>query len=71
MHSNEIEVEGTHPYDRAILIDAGGREVSAYRIMASGDDEAVEQAKALVGGYSIDLWDGLRFIEHFPAVDPR
>lgn len=71
MHSPETEVEGTQPYYRAILVDMSGREVSAYRIMASEDDEAVEQAKALLDGYSVDLWDGLRFIEHYPAVDPR
>lgn len=55
---------------RAILIDGDGHTVSMYRIMAAGDDEAVVQAKALVDGHGVDLWDGIRFIEHFPAITP-
>lgn len=58
------------PFYRAILIDGDGHTVSMYRIMAAGDGEAVSQAKALVDGHAVDLWDGVRFIEHFPAITP-
>ena len=61
---------GTPSFYRAILIDGDGHTVSMYRIMAAGDDEAVSQAKALVDGHAVDLWDGVRFIEHFPAITP-
>ena len=38
-------------------------------ISVQDDDEAVERAKAMVDGHAVELWDGLRFIEHFPPVD--
>jgi len=61
--------EDQKPYYRAFLVDPNGHTVSMYRLMASNDDEAVTQAKALVDGHGVDLWDGVRFIEHFPALD--
>ncbi|WP_210248472.1 hypothetical protein, partial [Methylobacterium sp. WL103] len=27
------------------------------------------EAKALVNGHAVELWDGLRFIDHFPTLD--
>ena len=65
-----IEIDGTEPRYRARLIDVNGHPISTVPIKASGDEEAIVQAKALVDGYGVDLWDGVRFIEHFPPVDP-
>jgi len=64
------ELDGTDPCYRAMLIDVNGRAVQMLPITAPDDDKAVAQAKALVDGHGVDLWDGVRFIEHFPAVDP-
>ncbi|GJD93630.1 hypothetical protein [Methylobacterium iners] len=55
---------------RANLIDEQGAVVSAVRILAGDDVEAREKAKALVDGHAVDLWAGLRFIDHFPTPDP-
>jgi hypothetical protein len=63
------EQEGSGPYYRAILVDAQGYTVTMFRIMASADDEAAARAQVLVDGHGVDLWDGIRFIEHFPAAD--
>jgi len=64
------ELEGKDPRYRAILVDVNGCPVQVLPLAAADDDKAVVQARALVDGHSIDLWDGIRFIEHFPAVDP-
>ena len=64
------ELDGTDPRYRAMLIDVNGCPVATVPIKASGDDEAIVRAKSLVDGHVVDLWDGVRFIEHFPAVDP-
>lgn len=64
------ELDGTDPCYRAMLIDVDGCSVATIPIKASGDDEAMVRAMALVDGHGVDLWDGVRFIEHYPAVDP-
>lgn len=65
-----IELDGADAHYRAMLIDPNGSPVATVPIKASGDDEAMVRAMALVDGHGVDLWDGVRFIEHFPAVDP-
>ena len=70
MFSPVSELDGAIPRYRAVLIDVNGCTVATVRIKASEDDEAVVQAKVLVDGHGVDLWDGVRFIEHFPPVDP-
>ena len=67
-HADEHEA-GELRY-RAVLVDVNGSAVSTFRLRADGDVDAVVQAKALVDGHGVDLWEGMRFIEHFPAVDP-
>ena len=64
------ELDGADPRYRAVLIDVNGYTVATVQIEASGDDEAMVQAMALVDGHGVDLWDGVRFIEYYPAVDP-
>ncbi|MHC2002855.1 hypothetical protein ACYQR9_20755 [Methylobacterium sp. CM6241] len=43
--------------------------MSGARLAAEDDDRAIEAVKAMVDGHAVELWDGLRFIEHFPSVD--
>lgn len=55
-----------------MFVGANGRIVSQAAISAVGDDEAKAKALALMDGDAIDLWDDLRFIEHFtpsPSID--
>lgn len=66
----ETSPEDAEPTYRATLVSAQGMVVSTIRIAASHDVEAREKAKALVDSHAVDLWEGLRFIDHFPAVDP-
>jgi ferritin-like protein len=69
--SHITELEGGDPHYRAFLIDLSGCPVQVLPIVAPDDAKAVAQATALVDGRGVDLWDGIRFIEHFPAVDPQ
>ncbi|MHC2019956.1 hypothetical protein [Methylobacterium sp. CM6247] len=57
------------PVYRAIVIAPSGTVVNAMRLVAGSDEEARALAKAMVDGDAVELWDGLRFIEHFPPVD--
>ncbi|MHC2088893.1 hypothetical protein [Methylobacterium sp. CM6244] len=57
------------PIYRAIMVAPSGTVVNAARLVAENDDEARERAKAMVDGDAVELWDGVRFIEHFPPVD--
>lgn len=57
------------PVYRVILLAKDGAVVSAARISVDDDESAIEAAQAMVDGHAVELWDGLRFIEHFPAVD--
>lgn len=61
--------QDAEPKYRATLVGAQGIVVSTIRIAASDDVEARKKAKALVDGHAVDLWEGLRFIDHFPAMD--
>ncbi|WP_281407802.1 hypothetical protein [Methylobacterium sp. WL69] len=42
---------------------------SVLRIVVDDDAHAMEAAKAMVDDHAVELWDGLRLIEHFPAID--
>lgn len=50
-----------------MVLAPDGAVVEIYPLLAADDDEALSLAKAMVNGHVIELWDGLRFIEHFPA----
>jgi hypothetical protein len=70
MLSPITEREGTDPRYRAILVDMNGGPVQVLSLTAPNDDKALTQARALVDGHGVDLWDGIHFIEHFQAVGP-
>ncbi|WP_156652667.1 hypothetical protein [Methylobacterium sp. Leaf86] len=56
------------PAYRVIILAKNGDIVSAARISVE-DDRAIEAARAMVDGHAVELWDGIRFIEHFPSID--
>ena len=56
---------------RAAFVDQDGRVSFTVLLFAPNDGEAKRKAKTMVDGHGVDLWDGLRFIEHFPPNDPQ
>lgn len=62
---------GPHP-PRAycvLRLAADGRVLAIVPVPAESDLEALTLAETLKGGCTVELWDGLRFIERFePAV---
>lgn len=61
--------DGSELRYRATLIGERGTVVSNVRIAAFDDGEAREKAEALANGHAVDLWEGLRFVDHFPAIE--
>ncbi|GEP08038.1 hypothetical protein [Methylobacterium oxalidis] len=55
-----------HRY-RAFILDADGKVLRSDPLPARDDEAALRLAGALVDGHSVELWDGMRFIEH---LDP-
>lgn len=52
---------------RAITLGSDGAVVAVIPMCAIDEDDARRQAALLVGEYAFDLWDGLRFVDHFSA----
>lgn len=52
----------------ALLLTPQGDVVSTRDLQAENDEEAVALAKSMVNGHAIELWSGLRFIEHFQPM---
>src|SRR4051794_33953742 len=50
---------------RAFVLDADGNVLRIEHLAVPNDDAAISLAGAMVEGRVIELWDGLRFIEHF------
>ncbi|WP_336485676.1 hypothetical protein [Methylobacterium nigriterrae] len=50
---------------RAFVLDADGNVLRIEHLTVQNDDAAISLAGAMVEGRVIELWDGLRFIEHF------
>ena len=62
------------PSDDVLPRDLPGQEragITHSCLFAPDDEEAKHKAKSMVDGHGIDLWGGLRFIEHFPPIDPH
>lgn len=49
---------------RAISHAQDGRVIGVRALVAGCDAEAIAQVEALVRDFAMDLWDGLRFVEH-------
>ena len=52
---------------RAFILDADETVLRIEHLSAQDDDTALDLARKLLDGRPIELWDGLRFIEH---LDP-
>ena len=71
--SNPVEPSTTPPEDRepsryrAFILDADETVLRIEHLPAQDDDTALNLARKLLNGHAIELWDGLRFIEH---LDP-
>lgn len=57
---------------RLLLLDGSGAVLDSERLEAPGDDEAMAAARARLARHTVELWEGLRFVEQFrPFADPR
>ncbi|MHB2211217.1 hypothetical protein [Methylobacterium sp. CM6257] len=59
------------PHYRVQFIDLEGNVVRTERLLAATDDEALALASTMTNGHAVELWDGLRFLEHFDATSPH
>jgi hypothetical protein len=66
---SDLDKPLTPPRYRVLILDREGQVLRMERMEAGRDSEAVERARRLVDGHAIELWDGVRFIEHFSPVD--
>ena len=55
------------PDYQTVKISSSGQIVSRKSLIADGDIEALCLTRAMTGGMAVELWDGRRFIRHFPA----
>lgn len=53
---------------RALILKPDGTLVRQHTLVAFDDEEATELAEVMLDGHAVELWDGLRFIEHIEAV---
>jgi hypothetical protein len=53
------------------FIDLEGNVIRTERLQAATDEEALALASTMTDGYAVELWDGLRFVEHFDAAHPH
>lgn len=68
MNESAIQGRDATAY-RAYVIGSDGRIETSTSIEASADDDAIEQARLLVDGQTIELWDrGRRIISFAPRV---
>ena len=55
---------------RVLHLAADGRVLATTPVPAESDLEALALAETLKGKCALELWDGLRFIEHFELAVP-
>lgn len=65
----DILSEVRRPIYRAIIVAKGGTVINAVRLQAHDDEQALQSAKSLMNGHAVELWDGARFVGHFPPAD--
>ncbi len=56
------------PHYLVQFIDLEGNVIRMERLTAATDEEALALASAMANGHAIELWDGLRFLEHFDSA---
>ncbi|WP_336492730.1 hypothetical protein [Methylobacterium nigriterrae] len=52
---------------RVFILNADETVLRIEQIPAQDDDTALGLARAMLGGHALEIWDGMRFIEH---LDP-
>lgn len=52
---------------RAIFVGNDGQIKHIIDVEATSDAEAIKFTETMVDSHAIDLWEGLRYIEHFPV----
>ena len=57
------------PEYRAYLIKNNKVDIAATVIDCANDEAAVEQAKLMVDGHDMELWQGPRFVKGFKSKD--
>jgi hypothetical protein len=65
---SEILSEPRLPIYRLISLAESGAVCNIVRLSADDDAQAREQAKMMVERCAVELWDGLRFIDHYAPV---
>lgn len=53
---------------RLILLAKNGTVSASVPVAVEDDAQGRDRARSMVNGNAVELWDGLRFIEHFPSV---
>jgi len=53
---------------RVLVLSASGHILLNEPIVAADDGEAVVLARRRSGAATVELWDGVRFMEHFPPL---
>jgi hypothetical protein len=51
---------------RAYVFDEKDHIIKAHVIEAETDDDAVDQAQAVVDGHDVEVWDGSRLVARLP-----
>lgn len=64
-----IHADEQRAHYRAIILGSSGQITRIVNLTAADDAEALKLSEAMVDGHAVELWDGLRYIEHFPAKD--
>ena len=68
--SQDILWTGPPPRYRINFLNPDGTIFRTEVLEVSADKDAIQAAKRRMDGRALDLWDGLRFIEFFPRIDP-
>ena len=55
---------------RAYTVGSDGHFIGFEPIVCANDDEATEQAKRLLDGHDIELWNGTRLVAQLPHKSP-
>ena len=58
------------PRYRINFLNPNGTIFRTKVLEALNDDDATQAARRLMDGRALDLWEGVRFIEFFPRIDP-
>ena len=73
-HTTRPDGDGSGRY-RAFILDADETVLRMERLCAQDDDAALDLARAMLtgvalDGHAVEIWDGMRFIDHLDARSP-